>query len=219
MIQKISLIFVFLLLTWTKNVMAVEEPHYSVLYKQDNFEVREYPPMLIAKTIIKGDMSEASRKGFQIIADYIFGNNQSSNTEETTKISMTAPVSISPDVIQSIHTPVTIKPTLIAEHFDNAQIWQVSFVMPSEYNLQTIPKPNNPSIQLIELPTRYLVINRYSGLNTNEKITAKIDELSKWAHEHAFVVIGEAQLARYNPPWTLPMFRRNEIFIEINKPN
>ncbi len=199
--------------------MAVEEPHYIVLYKQDNFEVREYPPLLIAKTVVTGDMSEASRKGFQLIADYIFGNNQSSNADQTTKISMTAPVSISPELTQSTNSPITIQPTLVTQHFVNAKTWQVSFVMPSEYNLLTIPKPNNPSVQLIQLPKRYFVINRYSGLNTSDKITLKIEELSEWAKGRAYVVSGEAQLARYNPPWTLPMFRRNEIFLEITKPN
>ena len=76
--------------------MALEEPKYEVIQADGNFEIRKYAPLLVAETLIDGDMDEASNKGFRLIADYIFGNNQVADSSAAAKISMTAPVTVEP---------------------------------------------------------------------------------------------------------------------------
>jgi hypothetical protein len=72
---------------------------------------------------------------------------------------------------------------------------------------------------LREVPSKYFIVHKYSGFNTVSRVQAKTDEAVEWATKRSYKIIGTPQLSRYDPPWTLPMFRRNEIMIEIAAPN
>ena len=78
----------------SKVAMATEEPNFKLIEKEGAYEIREYPSLLIAEVIVDGTMREASSKGFRLLADFIFGNNQS-QTGGSEKIKMTAPVTTS----------------------------------------------------------------------------------------------------------------------------
>ena len=84
--------------------------------------------------------------------------------------------------------------------------------------MATIPKPNNGAVSLRELPQKYMVVNRYTGFNTLAKVQEKTNETLAWAKQQSLQVIGTPQLSRYDPPWTLPLFRRNEIMVEVAAP-
>ena len=199
--------------------MAIEEPKYTVLTSDDPFEVRQYAPMLIAETVVDGDMDEASRKGFRLIADYIFGNNQASDPDQTSKIAMTAPVTVEPQSSKiQMTAPVTVEPQSGEADMRTASQWRVHFVMPGQYTFSTIPKPNNSAVTLREVPGKYFVVNRFSGFNNQGRIQKKTEETLQWAKQRSLHPIGTPQLSRYDPPWTLPMFRRNEIMVEISAP-
>jgi hypothetical protein len=197
-----------------ESAMAIEEPRYEVSISQAPFELRHYAPTLIAQTIVEGDMDAASNKGFRLIADFIFGNNLAAGSEQAAKIAMTAPVTVEPQSSKIAMTaPVTIEP-----QSGSAQQWRVHFVMPSQYTLADIPKPKNSAVTLHELPSKYFVVHRYSGFNTEARVQEKTDEALAWAKQQSLKVVGTPQLSRYDPPWTLPMFRRNEIMVEVAAP-
>ena len=170
--------------------MATEEPKYTVLKQTEDFELRRYDEQLMAQTWVTGDQDAASRAGFKILADYIFGNNSAANGKSR-KISMTAPVSIQ----------------------QTEDKWRVQFTMPSQYTLQTLPKPNNPNIEIVEVPAQTYGVIKFSGLAGTEKVAAKTKELQSWMQGQNLTITGKPELARYNPPWTLPFMRRNEIMI------
>lgn len=197
-----------------ESAMATEEPKYEVLTSQAPFELRHYAPTLIAQTIVEGDMDAASNKGFRLIADFIFGNNLAVGSEQAAKIAMTAPVTVEPQSSKIAMTaPVTIEP-----QSGSAQQWRIHFVMPSQYTLANIPKPKNSAVTLHELPSKHFVVHRYSGFNTEARVQEKTDEALAWAKQQSLKVVGTPQLSRYDPPWTLPMFRRNEIMVEVAAP-
>jgi hypothetical protein len=199
--------------------MAIEEPKYEVIVSDAQFEVRHYAPVLIAETIVEGDMDAASSKGFRLIADFIFGNNLSSDTDKKAKIAMTAPVTVEPQSSKIAMTaPVTVEPQAAESNMKTAKTWRINFVMPSQYTLATIPKPKNNAVTLREVPNKYFIVHKYSGFNTVSRVQAKTDEAVEWATKRSYKIIGTPQLSRYDPPWTLPMFRRNEIMIEIAAP-
>ena len=184
------------------------------------FEVRHYVPILIAETIVEGDMDAASSKGFRLIADFIFGNNQQADSDKKAKIAMTAPVTVEPQSSKIAMTaPVTVEPQAAESSMKTSKTWRVNFVMPSQYTLATIPKPKNNAVTLREVPSKYFIVHKYSGFNTVSRVQAKTDEAVEWAIKRSYKIIGTPQLSRYDPPWTLPMFRRNEIMIEIAAPN
>ena len=190
--------------------VATEEPKYTLLEKSGEFELRAYTPRVVAETFIDGSLDDASSIGFRRIADYIFGNNTARNgTNE--KISMTAPVTMAPKPNQgesqkiSMTAPVTMQ--------QSAGQWRMYFVMPSQYNLNTLPKPNNSLVTLRELPQGRMAVIRFSGLAGEEKTAEKTAKLLAWLRSKEITPIGEPELARYNPPWTLPFLRRNEVMV------
>ena len=211
--MKLHIYFLILFSTFSfiapMNVMAAEESKYELIEKSGEFELRQYQPMLIAEVLVDGDMDQASGKGFRLIADYIFGNNIT-ETGSSKKIKMTAPVTIEPRSEEiSMTIPVSLK--------NISGRWQVSFVMPSKYTLDTIPLPNNKQIMLRKVPARKVAVLEFSGF-ANEKNTAnRTQELLKWMDKNNLISTGSIELSRYDPPWTLPFLRRNEIIVEYAK--
>jgi len=198
---------IFTLFIFSGIAVATEEPKFSLLEKDHSFELRLYESKIIAEVEVDGDMSAASRKGFRQIADFIFGNN-TAQSGKSEKISMTAPVAIKPASEKIAMTaPVGVQ--------QSEKGWKVSFVMPSQYTLETLPKPNNPQISIKQLPAKKFALIRFSGLVDEEKMQAKSAELNQWITMKKLNPVGIPELARYNPPWTLPFLRRNELMVEV----
>jgi hypothetical protein len=185
--------------------MAAEEPKYTVLEKSGDFELRQYAAMVVAETLVDGSLRDASRDGFKRIADYIFGNN-TARSGANEKISMTTPVTMVPTSERiSMTAPVTMQQT--------AGRWRMYFVMPSQYTLNTLPTPNHSAVILREVPENRMAVMRFSGLAGEEKVAEKTAMLLAWLKTKQIKPIATPALARYNPPWTLPFLRRNEIMI------
>lgn len=195
-------------------VMAIEEPSYQVLKQSEHFELRQYESQLIAEVTVQGSLSEASNKGFRLVADYIFGNNQVSqaSSNQSEKIAMTAPVVIEP---QSSKIAMTAPVVVEKKGASEQQQWTLYFVMPKSYRMDSLPKPNNPQVQIKEIKNKKVAVIRFSGWVDEEKLADRTAELQTWMKQEQLIAIGEPQLARYNPPWTLPWWRRNEVFIPV----
>jgi SOUL heme-binding protein len=195
-------------------VMAIEEPSYQVLKQSESFELRQYESQLIAEVTVQGSLSEASNKGFRLVADYIFGNNQVSqaSSNQSEKIAMTAPVVIEP---QSSKIAMTAPVVVEKKGASEQQQWTLYFVMPKSYRMDNLPKPNNPQVQIKEIKNKKVAVIRFSGWVDEEKLADRTAELQTWMKQEQLIAIGEPQLARYNPPWTLPWWRRNEVFIPV----
>jgi plasmid stabilization system protein ParE len=186
--------------------MAVEQPAFDLLNQDGDIEIRQYRPLIVAETSIEGHLDSASSSGFKRIADYIFGNNtpaQAGAAKE--KIAMTAPVTMEPQ--EGL--------TGIATH---AARWRMQFVMPHVYTMATLPRPNNPEVTLREVPAKRYAVLRFSGLVGERKAQRKCRQLADWLKTKSLNSVARAQLARYDPPWTLPFLRRNEIMMEISQP-
>lgn len=191
--------------------MATETPKYRVIQQEGDFEIRQYEPRIVAEVSVEGEMDAATREGFRILAGYIFGDNH---------IATTQPITVSAEATRKIAmtAPVSIEPLEAGSSFTAAQAWRVEFTMPNEYTLTTLPKPNNPSIRIREISSRSYAAVRYSGMNTDQRINDETRRLLEWTKDQSLSVSGVPELARYNPPWTLPMFRRNEILLPLRQP-
>jgi len=190
--------------------MATEEPQFSIIEKSEAFELRAYAPQLVAEVKVEGDLDAASSQGFRLIAAFIFGQNQVSQ-----KIPMTAPVAI--ETVQSTKIAMTV-PVGIEANKDSGKgvnQWVFSFVMPSEYTMATLPKPLNPLVTIRELPAQRRAAITFSGFYNEAKVLEKTKALEEWIKSKQWQVIGNPQFARYNPPWSIPFMRRNEILITV----
>lgn len=190
--QVVGMSFLLTLFT-AGDVMAIEEPAYQVLVSDAPFEHRRYSGFVVAETILSGDFDSASQTGFRRIAGYIFGDN-TADAGKSRKISMTAPVTVSP-----------------AESG-----WKLHFVMPSQEKLDSLPRPNNAQINLRKVGEHEVVAIRFSGWTTAASIRENTEKLQQWASARNLTLAGVPQVARYNDPFTLPWRRRNEILIEVS---
>ena len=205
--------------------MAIEEPAFEVIEKSGKFEIRQYRPFIVAEAMVDGEMNAASSAGFRLIADYIFGNNQSVRgvaDKPSEKVAMTAPVTMEPIAAAekiAMTAPVTMEPQGSGSGGTmKATRWRVHFVMPGQYSMATLPKPNNPAVVLRQVPGKRYAVLAFSGLAGAEKVQQKTDELFAWLNSKNLKPLAAPQLARYDPPWTLPFLRRNEILGEIAAP-
>lgn len=190
---------------WGPIVSNVEHPNYKVAERSGNIEIRDYAPMIVAEAQVKGERHEAISKGFRIIADYIFGNNTAAQ-----KVPMTAPVTQQGSEKIAMTAPVTQQ--------GGGDTWRVRFIMPAKYTLATLPKPNNPAIELREIPKKRFAVIRFSGMAGNESLKRYSKELDDFLSVKRLTPLSPPIYAFYNPPWTLPFLRRNEVMVEIAGP-
>jgi DNA gyrase inhibitor GyrI len=189
-------------LLWGPIVSNVEQPKYSVVASEKDIEIRNYAPVIVAETEVAGERDNAISGGFRTIADYIFGNNLSSQ-----KVAMTAPVTQQASEKIAMTAPVTQQ--------GNGNTWQVRFVMPASYTIDTLPKPKNPAVKLKEIEGKRFAVIRFSGMAGEDSLKRHTDELEAYLRSKNLQSLSAPTYAFYNPPWTLPLLRRNEVMIEV----
>jgi hypothetical protein len=182
---------------------GVEEPAFSLVRAEGDFEIRTYAPVIVAETTLRGDSNATLFAGFGPLADYIFAKGR-----EGEKIAMTAPVSQRPRDKIAMTAPVTQQKTS-----DDA--WTIGFTMPAGYTIDTLPAPVNPDVKLVELPARTMAVLRFSGAASDStRMRAQQTLLARIAAQN-LKPTGEPEFAYYDPPWTLPFFRRNEVMVQV----
>lgn len=180
----------------------VEQPDYKLITSKENIEIRDYAPLILAQVEVSGERKQAINEGFKILADYIFGNN-------TTNQKMEMKAEVTNEISEKM---AMTAPVLQEQHMDK---WKVKFVMPKKYSIETLPKPNFKDVVLIPVPARRFAVIRFSGIADDEIIKQHKEELKAYILAEKLEPIGEPILAFYNPPWTIPFLRRNEVMIEI----
>ena len=199
--------FTALLLFFTSfTAMAIEEPEFISIEKKDAFEVREYQPKLIAQVLVTGTFDSASSKGFRLLADFIFGNNKTN--EGSKKIDMTAPV-----VTRDASEKIEMTAPVVSEETERG--WYISFNMPKQYSKDSLPIPNNPEVKIIDVPSEKFAVITFSGLVREKKYVEMLNLLNEEMRKRNLEPKGPVILARYNPPWTLPFLRRNELMVRF----
>ena len=202
--------FIFILMV--QPAMAIEEPAFEVLRSNDDYEVRQYAPCIVAEVDVEGKMGDAGRTAFGILAGYIFGEN-----EPAKKMAMTAPVTsqASRDGERMKMTAPVISDAPGSER----ESYTYAFVMESRYTMATLPKPIDPRIRLVEKPARVVAARRYSGSWSTRNYQKNESALMAALDKDGIALSGEPYLARYNSPFTLWFMRRNELLIEIEWPS
>ncbi len=186
-------------------VIKIEKPAYTVVENKGGYEIREYQAYIVAETTVVGNYQEALGKGFQIIADYIFGNNVSKSS-----IAMTSPVLES----QNSEKISMTSPVLNTEN--NSEERVIAFILPSKYTLETLPIPNNPRVNIREVATHKVAALKFTWYPTQNRIEKKKALLGSLLEKDGLVVNGDIQVAQYNPPLSMPLVLRNEILIPID---
>lgn len=193
----------------------LETPRYESLEREGRFEIRQYAAYVVAETTVEGEYDEAARKAFRRLAGYIFGGNSGQN-----KIAMTAPVASESvrEKGQRIAMTAPVESTQSESAAPGTDIkgqWKTSFMMPSQFTLQDLPKPNDERVVFAERPARTMGVIVFNGFVTDAVVAQRLDELKDWLQAGGKRWSGPYTLARYNDPFTLPWNRRNEIHVRL----
>ena len=185
--------------------MAIEEPSYTIISKSSSYEIRQYGPVLVAETKVDADFESAGNQAFKILAGFIFGANKSK-----TKIAMTAPVNQT-----TIKAFEKIEMTAPVTMNKSSNGYLVQFTMPKTYTLETLPIPDDPRVEIRQVPARKVAVFSYSGTWSESRFQDKLAEFQAELKKDGVHTIGEAILARFNSPFQIWFLRRNEIWIDI----
>lgn len=170
--------------------VATEEPAFEVVAEHGKIEVRRYPATIQAITPMPE--SNGSDNGFRRLAGFIFGGNSTGES-----IAMTAPV----------------------QRNLTGEVKRMTFYMPSTYDMQSLPTPQDPNVTLREVPAQTVAVVRFSGRATEKRVSQERDALEQGLREEGIAWQGDWLLNQYNPPWTPPFMRRNEIWVEVDLPS
>jgi hypothetical protein len=182
----------------------VEEPKFTLVEQSGAFELRDYPALLVAEATVKGERTIAINQGFRVIADYIFGNNIAAE-----KVAMTAPVTQQASEAVAMTAPVTQQAA--------GDSWTVRFIMPSQYTLETLPKPKNTSVTIKQIEGQRVLAIRFSGAADDQMLKDKTALLTAEISKRGLTPAAVETYAFYDPPWTLGFLRRNEVMIAVAK--
>ncbi|QEN15274.1 SOUL family heme-binding protein [Mycolicibacterium sp. ELW1] len=183
--------------------VGTEEPAFTVERVVDGVEIRRYGPRVAAETAIDADEESARNQGFRLLARYIFGGNSGS-----AKIAMTAPVAQQPSEKIAMTAPVATQRNASGE-------WVIRFFMPSKYTLETLPTPTDDRVRLVVVPPETVAVLRFNGSIGPGAVAERTNQLMKALHRNDIETTGEPLAWFYDPPWTLPCRRRNEVVVGV----
>ncbi|KAF2296461.1 hypothetical protein GH714_038289 [Hevea brasiliensis] len=196
-------------------VPDLETVEYKVLSRRDQYEIREVEPYFIAETTMPGktgfDFSGASQS-FNVLAEYLFGKN-------TTKEKMEMSTPVFTRKAQSVGERMEMTTPVITKKMEDQDKWQMSFVMPSKYGAN-LPLPKDPTVKIKEVPRKVVAVAVFSGFVTDEDVKQRELKLRNALKNDMQFRVKEGaspEVAQFNPPFTLPFTRRNEIALEVKR--
>lgn len=188
--------------------LFTEGPKYDVLSRVGDLEMRRYGPRVIARTPLSGLDQQAKNEGFRVLAGYIFGGNVGGQ-----RIAMTTPVETDPAAGARIAMTTPVETTT-----GDGQLY-MTFTMPQEHTLQTLPRPNDSRVELVEVPGRVTAALRFRGRPSPAEFEAKQVELLRAVRAAGLQAVGAPVTAQYDPPWVLGLLRRNEVLVAVEEPS
>ena len=171
--------------------VSVEEPKFTTVLRDGDFQVRDYPALTVAEVRVRGGQWGAANRGFRLLAHYIFGGNGRQQ-----KIEMTAPV---------------VQERLPASERREGDAWIVRFIMPEGFTPATLPPPEDEAVRLLALAPGRVAVVRFSGWALPSMVRGETARLDTWMAQRRLESAGPAALAQYDPPWTIWFMRRNEV--------
>jgi effector-binding domain-containing protein len=188
-------------------IRTTEEAGYEVIRQDGSFELREYDELVIVETTVEKDFEEAGNIAFRRLFKYISGENAAK-----TEIAMTAPVVADPAQPPEGEKIAMTAPVLSEEQEGG---WRYVFVLPASFSIDTAPAPTNPDVRLVSVPAKKVAALRYSGSWNEDAMRDNSRELQQWIEANGLKPVSAPRAAGYDPPWTIPFLRRNEILIDV----
>lgn len=194
--------------------IGVETPKFEVIKSTEDYEIRKYSPCVVAEVTYDPSSSQFKGNkdgGFMVLANYIgaLGNPQNTKPE---KIAMTAPVITK----ETSGEKIAMTAPVVTKEEKDKRVVTMQFILPSAYGkAEEAPKPIDETVVIREEGERKFGVVKFGGVASEEVVREKVERLRMGLERDGFKVVGDFLLARYNPPWTIPAFRTNEVMIPV----
>jgi SOUL heme-binding protein len=187
---------------------AIEEPPFRLIEKIGDIEFRAYGIRLAAETYTDGSEEEALEAGFKTLAEFIFGKNAKKNSRSAKALgtSLTQPS-------EGIAMTSPVEQGLVEQGR-----WRIRFFMPAKYSAASLPAPLNPAVGIVEVPGETVAVLRFSDSRDAASVLKRTAQLLKILPSTRWVQSGPPVSSFYDPPWTLPFLRRNEVAVPVRRP-
>jgi hypothetical protein len=186
--SALALIFILFQSFKSFSTSSIETQKYRVVKKEDGFEIRFYPKATFATIRSSGsNYKQVASGGFRKLAGYIFGGN-----DQNKSIAMTAPVRMEMSEKGSA----------------------MSFVMPEKYDMASLPKPKDATVEIKQSEPVYAAVITFGGYANDEKINDYNNKLVALLEKKKIKIIGRFNFLGYNAPFQF-IGRKNEISIPI----
>jgi hypothetical protein len=179
------------------------EPDYRALESDGDYQIRDYPPLTVAETVIEGPRRDALDKGYRILADYLAARSRDGD-----KLEFSVPV------MQDGGDPMASDPPLFDDDLEGAA-WRTRFVMPTGRDAGDLPNPPE-GVELVELPPRKVAVVSFSGRATDRSLAEQEDSLRGWLAKRGVKSSAEPEYAFYNSPMIPGPLRRNEVWLALS---
>jgi DNA gyrase inhibitor GyrI len=181
---------------------STEEPGFRPLETDGDHQIRDYPALTVAETVVNGPRRDALDQGFRILADYIFAKSRDGE-----ELPMTVPV------MQDSGDPMASDPPLFDDDLEGA--WRTRFVMPDGRSTEDLPDPPE-GVELVELPARKVAVVSFAGRANDRLLAEQEDRLRGWLARRGEKADGEPEYAFYNSPMIPGPLRRNEVWLALS---
>ncbi len=181
---------------------GTEEPRFEVVDRVGEVEIRRYAPRIAAETTVPGEEDAARTEGFRRLAGYIFGGNARRD-----RLAMTAPVAQARGERIAMTAPVA--------QAGDVGGWRIRFFMPAGYSMDRLPVPDDARVTLVEVPAETVAVLRFSGIPRGEAVARNTVTLKAALASSPWAASGDVQAWFYDPPWTVPALRRNEVVAPV----
>lgn len=211
--RAITVLVATALLTTACTVVGVrsgtEQPRYDVVERlESSVELRRYGPRLAAETAVPATPN-ARNAAFRKLAGYIFGGNQGAR-----KVAMTAPVATRTASSEGERIAMTVPVATTASGDELV----MRFFLPAALTMATAPLPDDPSVRLVQVPAETLAVRAFTGSPTDARVAEETALLLDALEAAAITPAGSPEAFFYDPPWTVPALRRNEVAMPVVLP-
>lgn len=182
-----------------------EQQKYDVVNEFDGWQLRRYPAHLVAEVHVHGSFDEAVNNGFRSLAAFIFGDNVGKQ-----KVAMTAPV-----LQEQVSQKIAMTAPVVNESSGEDHV--VSFVMPAEFSMETLPRPTDSGVTIREVPAQLAAVRQFGGRSSEARFAEQLAGLMSRLQEHPELsVVDPPRYARFDPPWKPGFLRRNEVVVAVH---
>jgi DNA gyrase inhibitor GyrI len=178
------------------------EPDYRALTSDGDYQIRDYPAIVVAEVVVEGPRKQALAEGFRLLADYIYAKSRDGE-----ELEMTVPV------IQDSGDPMASDPPLFDDELEGA--WRTRFVMPEGRTMADLPEPP-AGVELVEIPARKVAVVSFAGMAGDKSLADHEDRLRGWLARRGEASEAEAEYAFYNSPMIPGPLRRNEVWLPLS---